>query len=90
MHIAYKRKSIQEIIEEFIESRNYISKISLSDSVTLYQLGIFDFVNSKWVDKDIRWLLERSKSGHYKVFGEQPAGRMNLPYDEYKAKRAMV
>jgi len=89
VHIAYTRKDVQRILEEFIKSKNYINKISFSDSVTLFQLGIFEFIKSKWGDKDIRCPLERSKSGHYKVFGEQPKGRMNLPYDEYRTKHEL-
>jgi hypothetical protein len=86
VHIADDKNAVYSIIENFIDSRNYIKKISFSDSVTLFQLGIFEFIKSKWSNKDIRWPLERSKSGHYKIFGEQPKGRMNLPYDEYKKK----
>jgi len=90
VHVAQNRNDVYQIIDDFINEREGIHRISFSDGVTLYQLKIFDFVKLKWdKSKDIRWPLERSKSGHYKIFGEQPRGRMNLPYEEYREKHSL-
>ncbi|MPN26539.1 hypothetical protein SDC9_173964 [bioreactor metagenome] len=77
---------LYSFIDKFIAERAYIQKISFSDSVTLYQLDVFKYIIEKYSDrKHIYCPLERSESGHYKIYGEQPKGRMNLPHDEYKA-----
>lgn len=90
VHIAQNKDDVYKIVENFIDERDQIKKISFSDGVTLYQLDLFDFIKKKWGhSKDIRWPLERSKSGHYKIYGEQPRGRMNLPFDEYKKKHEL-
>jgi len=65
--------------------RSCIHKITFSDSVTLYQLDLFDFIRRKYSnDKIIYWLLKRSNSGHYKVFGERLRNRINLPFEGEK------
>lgn len=87
VYAADNKNEVLEIINNFIANRSSIDTISFSDSVTLYQLNVFNYIKSHWGTlKKINWPLERSNSGHYKIFGEQPKGRMNLPYDEYKAK----
>jgi hypothetical protein len=87
VHIANDGNHVRQLLTDFIEERPHINKISFSDSVTLYQLGIFEFVFNKWGNKkDIHWPLERTSSGHYKIYGDQAPGRMNLPYEEYKEK----
>lgn len=84
---AYSMENVQDIINQFIIKREYIKEISFSDGVTLYQLGIFDFIREKFgATHSINEPLERSDSGHYKIYGVQPKGRMNLPYDEWREK----
>lgn len=63
-----------------------IEKIAFSDGVTLYQLGLFDWVRENYNFMDINQPLQRGSGGHYSVYGDQPPGRMNLPYDEWKKK----
>ncbi len=35
---------------------------------------------------EINQPLERSRTGQYAVYGEEPPGRMNLPYEDWKKK----
>ncbi len=83
---AYNKIDVYHLVDDIIRSREHINKISFSDGVTLYQLDIFGHIFETFPDKDIAWPLQRSKSGHYSIYGEQPYGRMNLPYEEYKQK----
>ena len=87
VHFANGRDDVYKLIDDFIKERPYINKISFSDGVTLYQLDVFGYVMNKYGGgREIFWPLRRSNSGHYYIYGEQPKGRMNLPYDEYKEK----
>lgn len=87
VHSIENKVELYQFIEQFLLERSYINKISFSDSVTLYQLDVFNFIINKYSnEKDIFWPLERSNSGHYKIYGEQPKGRMNLPYETYMEK----
>jgi len=81
---ANAKEDVREFITNFILKREYIRDISFSDSVTLYQLGIYDFMRDSFgKSHSINEPLERSESGHYNIYGVQPRGRMNLPYDEW-------
>lgn len=84
--IMNSRDEVYPFIDDFISSHSDIKKIAFSDGVTLYQLGLFDYIKNKYPTYDINQPLERGSGGHYKVFGEQPPGRMNLPYEEWKEK----
>lgn len=84
--ILNSSSEVYEYLETFISDRPYIKSIAFSDGVTLYQLNLFDWIKSNYGHLDIIQPLERSATGHYKVFGNQPIGRMNLPYDEWKEK----
>ncbi len=86
VYSANNKEEVYKIIDDFIEKRSYIKKISFSDGVTLYQLGLFDYMLDKYKNLNVLWPLRRSKSGHYYIYGERPKGRMSLPYDEYKEK----
>ncbi|MDD2495365.1 MAG: LUD domain-containing protein [Tissierellia bacterium] len=87
VHGIQNVSELYSFIDSFIEERSYVNKISFSDSVTLYQLDVFNYILENYAkEKEVFWPLERSKSGHYKIYGEQPKGRMNLPYDEYIEK----
>lgn len=77
---------VKPFIEKFIEDRPYIKNIAFSDGVTLYQLGLFDWVKEKYKHLEVNEPLERGKTGHFAIFGEQPEGRMHLPYEEWKVK----
>lgn len=80
---------VKKYIAKFISERNHIKSIAFSDSVTLYQLNIFDWIKQNYTNNNgysIHQPLERSKTGQFAVFGEEPPGRMNLPYDVWKEK----
>ena len=49
-------------------------------------MNIFEHIFEVFPEKNVVWPLQRSKSGHYYIYGEQPNGRMNLPYEKYKQK----
>lgn len=70
-----------------IYTKEQIGKIAFSDGVTLYQLDLFNWFKSNYGDLlEINQPLERGPGGHYLIYGDQPQGRMNLPYDEWKEK----
>ncbi len=87
-HLLQDEQEVKDFIESFIKDRKNIKKIGFSDGVTLYQLGLFEWIKNKYEKNgfDIRIPLERTKNGQFAVYGDQPPGRMNLPYDEYKEK----
>lgn len=80
-------ESVYKFIDSFIQDRPYIKHISFSDGVTLYQLDLYKWIKRKYSNLLVTEPLERGETGHYKVFGEQPEGRMNLPYEEWKEKQ---
>ncbi len=87
-HLLNDKQEVISFIETFIKERDYINKIGFSDGVTLYQLGLFDWVKKQYGENgyDVRIPLERTKTGQFAIYGDQPPGRMNLPYEEYKEK----
>lgn len=87
VHLLQDKSEVYKFIEDFIASRSYINDISFSDGVTLYQLGLYNWVKEKYSHLNVTEPLERGENGHFTVFGNQPPGRMNLPYDEWKAKQ---
>jgi hypothetical protein len=87
-HLAENGDDVKNFITGFIKEREYIKSIAFSDSVTLYQLDLFDWFRDIYRGNDykINQPLERSKTGQYAVYGEEPPGRMNIPYEEWKVK----
>ncbi|MFZ4796164.1 MAG: LUD domain-containing protein [Bacteroidia bacterium] len=86
-YLLQNEAEVKDFITNFINERNQIKDIAFSDGVTLYQLGLFDWIKSKYSENySINQPLERSRTGQYTVYGEEPPGRMNLPYDEWKEK----
>jgi hypothetical protein len=85
-HLFVDVDSAKAYIEEFISKRDYIRDIAFSDGVTLYQMGLFDWILDKYSGGGytINQPLERSRTGHYAIFGEQSPGRMNIPEDDYR------
>lgn len=84
-HLIYERDSVKDFIQGFIAEREHIKSIAFSDGVTLYQLGLFDWITETYGGGFIvNNPLERSETGQYSVFGDQPAGRMNIPNEEYR------
>ncbi len=81
--LLYKNEEVYEFIENFISDRPYIKNVAFSDGVTLYQLNLFDWAR-KNLRVNINQPLERGEGGHYAAYGNQPEGRMHLPYDEWK------
>ena len=77
---AQNKIDVYHLVDNIIRNREHINKISFSDGVTLYQLNIFEHIFEVFPEKNVVWPLQRSKSGHYYIYGEQPNGRMNLPY----------
>lgn len=82
-------EDVYAYIEKFIIEHPYIHNISFSDGVTLYQLGLYQWVKDKYKEPifSVSEPLERGKNGHFVVFGDQPEGRMHLPYEEWKEKQ---
>lgn len=83
------KSDIYPFLEKYIDDlkkQEKLEKIAFSDGVTLYQLDLFNWVRENYEDLDINHPLERGEGGHYKVYGDQPEGRMNLPYEEWKEK----
>jgi hypothetical protein len=87
-HLVQNEAEVKNFITGFIEERKHIKNIAFSDGVTLYQLGLFDWVRDNYGDNGftVNQPLERSRTGQFAVYGEEPPGRMNLPYDEWKVK----
>ncbi len=89
LNVFESNDEIKDYIHNFIEERNHIKNIAFSDSVTLYQLNIFDWIKKKYTKDNgyfINQPLKRSKTGQFAVFGDEPPGKMNLPYEVWKAK----
>jgi hypothetical protein len=88
IHLLQDSEEVKDLISDFIKEREHIRNIAFSDGVTLYQLGLFDWIKNNYKSKgySVNQPLERSRTGHYAVFGEEPPGRMNLPHDKYKVK----
>ena len=91
-HIMNDREEVYPFIKEFIEKREDIRDIAFSDGATLYQLGLFDWINNNYLGRpavgggnySVNQPLKRGENGHYAVFGDQPRVRERLPYDEWK------
>lgn len=80
-------EQVRQYITDFVAIRPHIKKIAFSDSLTLYQLGLFDWAEGKFGEEDgiqINQPLKRSATGQFAVFGDQPPGRMNIPHEEWK------
>jgi hypothetical protein len=89
LNVFENNDEIKNYITNFIKEREHIKNIAFSDSVTLYQLNIFDWIKQTYTkDKSysINQPLERSRTGQFAVFGEEPPGKMNLPYEVWKPK----
>lgn len=48
VHIMNDRVEVFTFIQKFIEEREDIREIAFSDGATLYQLGLFDWVNNNY------------------------------------------
>ena len=86
-HIVSNEQDIKEYIKNFIYDRSQIKDISFSDGVTLYQLGLFEWINKEFPPKKgftIHQPLKRSNTGQYAAFGDQPPGIMNIPYEQWE------
>lgn len=89
-HPIYSKDGVNEFINEFISSHP-IDKIAFSDSVSLHQCGVYQFVYERFSDKEIINPFERTADGKYKVFADQPEGqKLNLPRDEYYRRMGEV
>ena len=78
-------EDVYSYIKEFIGKRPYIKNVAFSDGVTLYQLNLFNWAKNELGGVEINQPLKRGPGGHYAAYGDQPEGRMNLPYDEWKS-----
>ena len=92
VHVMRNRDEVYPFMQEFISQRSDIKDIAFSDGVTLYELDLFNWVNTNYADLPaigggkytVNQPLKRGKTGHYAIFGEQPRERMKLPYEEWK------
>lgn len=78
---------VRQFITDFITNRPHIKKIAFSDGLTLYQLGLYEWGESKFRKEEgfqLNQPLKRSASGQFAAFGNQPSGKMNIPYEEWK------
>lgn len=82
--LLYDEESVYAYIKRFIEDRPYIKNIAFSDGVTLYQLNLFNWAKENLGGAEIKQPLRRGPGGHYAAYGDQPEGRMHLPYEEWK------
>ncbi len=86
-HLLENKEEVYSFIVDFLQSHQDIKTIAFSDGVTLYQLDLFDWMRGAYGDQyNVNQPLKRSKTGHYYVFGDQPKGPTNLPWEEYKPK----
>lgn len=85
-HLLKNLDELKAFIIEFIAQRSRIRSIAFSDGVTLYQLGLFDWIRAEYEKKGycINQPLERSSTGQYAIYGDQPPGRMNIPNEEWQ------
>ena len=84
--LVSEKEEVYSYISKFIEERPYINSIAFSDGATLYQLELFNWVRKTYPDKDINQPLQRSRTGHYAVYGENPPGPTNFPFEEWKER----
>ncbi len=73
------KKEVYQAINTIIHNHK-IKSVGFSDSVTLHQLDIFNFLK---FDYKIINPFERYEDGKLKIFGKLPPGKLDLPYDEY-------
>lgn len=86
-HIVNNGAEVKDFIRQFITDRPEIKNITFSDGVTLYQLDLFEWVQKEFTQKrgyKVTQPLKRTESGQYAAFGEQPEGKMNIPYEDWK------
>jgi len=80
---CHNKDEVHNRITSIIDQRS-IKSIGFADSSTLHQLDVFRYV--KKLNINTINPFERFPDGKFKVFGPQPAGRLNLPKDEYELK----
>jgi len=83
-NIADCRKQIYQIIQR-VRPKDGVAKIGFADSVTLHQIDLFEIIGE--LDHvEILNPFERCPDGKYKVFGDLPEGKLNLPEEIYEEK----
>ena len=78
---------VTQFINDFIQARPHIKNIAFSDGLSLYQLGLFDWAQEHYPESEgyqINQPLKRTAAGQFAAFGDQPPGKMNIPYEEWK------
>ena len=78
------KNEVYNFIDEFVKERPHIHDIAFSDGVTLYQLDLFNWVKKHFKDYNVNEPLERSRTGHYIIYGEREKGYKDIPHDEWK------
>ena len=92
-HIVNNSNEVKDFIRKFIADRPEIKDITFSDGVTLYQLDLFEWVQKEFTQKrgyKVTQPLKRTESGQYAAFGEQPEGKMNIPYEDCKKNLTII
>jgi hypothetical protein len=85
-HLLNDENEVRDYIRSFIAQRSQIRNIAFSDGVTLYQLDLFNWIKEEFGSAGftINQPLERSATGQYAIYGDQPPGRMEIPYEQWK------
>lgn len=81
-YLASDSKQVRSFLGQLLTDDD--RRIGFSDSVTLHQLGVYDYFDEA-KKYEIMNPFERYQDGKLKIFGEQPSGKLDLPYDEYYA-----
>ena len=90
-HPVTDKHDVAPFITSFIHQRN-LRTIAFSDSVSLHECDVYRQVAEQFGGPDHRIInpFERTPDGKYKVFEDQPTGKLDLPRDEYYRRMGTV
>ena len=89
-HAFTDKSRVSPYIEDFIHERN-LHTIAFSDSVSLHQCGVVKHIYNRFASSHtIINPFERTADGKYKIFEDQPAGKLDLPRAEYYRRMETV
>ncbi len=90
-HPVTDKHDVAPFITSFIHQRN-LRTIAFSDSVSLHECDVYRQVAEQFGGPDHRIInpFERTPDGKYKIFEDQPTGKLDLPRDEYYRRMGTV